>query len=142
MKKEVIIAILVGLVLGLIITFGIYTANQAVKKQNQTTNLPSNGAHPSPSPIAAGKLEITEPEDNLVVNQSKITVSGITEAKNAVAVLTEESEQLILADEEGVFSTEVVLVSGANEIKIITMDKNNQKQEKFLTIVYSTAKIE
>ena len=142
MKKEVIIAISVGLVLGLIITFGIYIANQAVKKQNQTTNLPSNGTHPSPSATTAGKLEITEPEDNLVVSQSKITVSGITEAKNAVAVLTEKSEELVLADEEGVFSSEVVLVSGANEIKIISIDKNNQKQEKILTIVYTTAKIE
>lgn len=142
MKKEIIIAILVGLVLGLIITFGIYTANQAIKNQNQTTNLPANGTTPSPSPVNTHKLEITEPENNLVIKKDKIIVSGITEPKNSVAVLTEESNELVLADEEGVFSAEVKLVSGANEIKIISIDKNNQKQEKILTLVYSTAKIE
>jgi hypothetical protein len=142
MRKEVIVAIIIGFVLGLIITFGIYTANKALKQQKPSSELPTNGAPVSPSSLPMITLEITEPEENLVVSKSKITLSGKTEAKATVAILAEDNENLVLADDEGVFSSEVELTSGSNEIKVIALSKSGEKQEKVLTIVYSTAKIE
>jgi len=143
MRKEIVIAIGIGFILGLIITFGIYTANQALKAQKQSASIRRTDEIP-PSPLASPmtELEITEPEDNLVVKKNKITVSGKTAPKATVAFLAEDYEELLLADEEGVFSGEVTLTSGANEIKIISLTKNNEKQEKIITVVYTTAKIE
>ncbi|HUV46682.1 MAG TPA: hypothetical protein VMW29_00975 [Candidatus Bathyarchaeia archaeon] len=143
MKKEIIIAIGIGFILGLIITFGIYTANRALKEQkNPQQELPSDGSPASPNPSPMLLLEITEPEDNLVVNKNKVTVSGKTEPKAAVALMVEDYDNLLIADEEGVFSDELPLISGANEIRVAVISKNGEKQEKVLTIVYSTAKIE
>lgn len=142
MKKEVIIAISIGFVLGLIITFGIYTANRAL--QQKTRPEPSILTETSPSPLPSPEpvLEIAEPENNLVVDKNKITVSGKTDPERTVAILAENFEELVMSDEEGLFSLEVSLVSGANEIKVIVPGKNGDQLEEILTIVYSTAKIE
>jgi len=142
MKKEVLIAVAVGFILGLIITFGAYTANQALQKQKKPNNshLPSASIAPVVKPIST--LEITEPENNLVVKKATITVSGKTEPKTTVAFLAEDFNNLSLSDEQGLFSAEIPLVSGANEIKIISITKEGEKQEKIIDIVYSTAKIE
>ncbi len=145
MRKEALVAILVGLFLGLVITFGVYRANKAVKEHGKTSNssLPVNGSQaPSPLPSPMISLRITEPEDNLVLTKSKVTVSGTTEPKSVVALLAEGNEALVLADEEGVFSAEVELTSGANEVKVISLLKTGEEQEKTLNLVYSTAKIE
>ncbi|PIS09069.1 hypothetical protein COT75_03325 [Candidatus Beckwithbacteria bacterium CG10_big_fil_rev_8_21_14_0_10_34_10] len=144
MKKELTIAISIGFVVGLIVTFGIYTANKAIKNRaTDPTPLPTNGASaPTPSPASTPNLEITEPENNLVVKKNKVTLSGKTDAKIAVAVLGEGFEDMVLSDEGGLFSVEVSLLSGANEIKVVALRKSGEKEEKVLNIVYTTAKIE
>jgi len=143
MRKEIIIAIAVGFIIGLIITFGIYTANRALKQKSQpAAELPSVETPPAPTSPPAPSLEITEPENNLVVKTDEITVSGKTDAKTTIAILAEDFEDLLLADEEGIFSSEVPLTGGANEIRIVAINKSGEKEEKVITIVYTTAKIE
>lgn len=145
MRKEIIIAIIVGFALGLVITFGIYTANRALKQQknpeaNTSSIITESPAPPSPSPELL--LEISEPENNLVVTKNKITVSGRTESEAGIAILAEGYENLVQADAQGVFTDDVPLIPGSNEIKIVSVYKNSEKKEKILTIVYTTAKIE
>ncbi len=143
MRKEIIVAIAVGFIIGLIITFGIYTANRALKQKSQpTAELPSVEEPPSPPPPPTPILEITEPGNNLVVKKNKVTVSGKADPKTTIAILAEDFEDLLVADEEGIFSLEVPLTGGANEIKVVAMNKSGEKEEKIITIVYTTAKIE
>lgn len=143
MRKEVVIAIIVGFTLGLVITFGIYTANKALKKQTQpTASLAPSTQSTSPLASPTFTLEITEPENNLVVNKNKITVSGKTAAQTVVAIIAEDFDDLVLSDNDGVFSLAVPLTTGSNEIKITAINKNGTQEEKILSIVYTTAKIE
>jgi len=142
MKKEVFIAIIIGFILGLIITFGIYRANQALKQQKTTKPTIAPTAIPSPPAPEKINLEISKPENNLVIQEKKVTVSGQAEPKTAIAFLAENYEDLVLSDEKGLFSAEIPLVGGANRIKVIALAPDGQKQEKTITLVYSTAKIE
>ena len=141
MRKEVFWAILIGFVIGLIITFGVYKANQALQ---QTTASPT----PSPTPLSTPTpspppplLTISEPEDETLTDQATIPLKGQAAPEAVIAVITEEGEQLFQADENGYFETELELVGGANEIKVIAVSKEGQREEKTLTVVYSTAKI-
>jgi hypothetical protein len=141
MKKEIIIAIVIGFILGLIITFGVYTANKALKEQKKpAASLPPT-EEATPEPTRETTLEISEPENNIVVKEDEITVSGTTLPKTPVAIIAEEFQGFAYSDNDGVFSLDVPLVSGANEIRVVSVPKEGEKAETVLTIVYTTAEI-
>jgi len=143
MKKEVLIAVLSGLALGLIITFGIYTANRALElqkaKQAEKTEIQPT---PPPNSTADKELTITSPEPNDLFNQSEITLSGIAWPEAIIAVITEKGEQLLQADDEGIFSVKLNLVKGFNEITVLANDEINETKSQSLIVTYSTTEIE
>jgi len=139
-RKEVLIAIIIGFGLGLVITFGIWTANRALE-----TSAPQKQAplveETTPTPVPGLSLILTSPEDNSISSEEKIEVSGLTTPGATVVILYQEGEKILEADQEGSFSTEITLVGGANEIKISAFDQEGNQAEKTLTVVYSTAEI-
>jgi len=145
MRKEVFIAIAIGFFLGLVITFGIWTANKALKEtapKKEETILPKQTTEEQlPTPTPQTLLVITSPEDNSVSNKEKIEVSGKTTPGATVVILYEEGEKIIEANEGGIFSSEITLVGGSNEITVSTYDDQGNEISKTLTVVYSTAEI-
>lgn len=143
MRKEVLLAISIGFLLGLVITFGIYTANKALKEKSQaekksTTTTPL----PSPTPHVPD-LKIFEPENNLVVYENEISLSGEADPESIISILAEDDQQTIFQTEkEGTFSAKIKLISGANDIKIVSINLEGKRVEKDLTIVLSREKIE
>lgn len=138
MRKEVIIAIIIGFGLGLIITFGIWTANRALKEVP-----PEEVAPPAEeiTPIPTFSLTIKEPEDNSISSEEEITISGVTAPEAVVVILYPEGEKILEADEDGNFETKIALVGGANEVEISAYDSEGNEASQTLTIVYSTAEI-
>lgn len=145
MKKEVFLAIIIGFALGLVITYGVWTANKTLKetapKKEEVLPKEEVQLSPSPSPAAPLSLILNSPEDNFLSNNEKLTVSGKTAPGATVAVVYQEGEKVIEADEEGNFQTEITLVGGANEITVSAYDENGNETSKTLTVVYSTAEI-
>lgn len=144
MRKEVLIAIVIGFALGLIITYGVWTANKALKETAPKKEAPAQKTEeqlPTPTSTPQDLLIITSPEDNFLSNKEKIDVSGKTFPQATVVILYEEGEKIIEADEEGNFQSEITLVGGTNEITISTYDKDGNEVSKTLTVVYSTAEI-
>ena len=137
MKKEIIIAIVLGLIMGLFVTYGVYTANQAISNQNttrpQTTTIPT----PTPQPIQELQISVATPEDNIVVNQEEIVVSGITRTNVIVAIITEEEEFLVESGNDGNFSKTITLIKGANTITVQASDTNQISDPKIIHVVYS-----
>jgi len=143
MKKEVVIAIVSGLILGLIVTLGIYTANKSLEQQ-KAKKAAADQTAPLPSPPLADQktLEITSHENFDLINQSAITLSGIAWPEAVIALMTENKQQLTQADDEGIFSFKFNLVKGFNEITLIATDEANDSQTQNLVLTYSTATIE
>jgi len=145
MKKEIWIAILIGFILGLIITYGIYTANRAFKAQTSPSNEPISALNTTPPSLEKQQtisLEITSPENNLLIEQNEATISGKTLPETTVAVMAEDFNRFLTSDNEGLFSIKTPLTAGSNQIKITAIGKNNQQQEKIINLVHSTAEIE
>lgn len=142
MKKEVLIAIIIGFGLGLVITFGIWMANKSLKESAPEKTAPLTQETPTSQPE---KIELSlildSPQDGLVYDQSTIQVEGVSAPKVVVVILYPEGEKILEADEQGKFETEIELDSGINEIKISAYDQNGNQVEKTLTVVYSTAEI-
>jgi hypothetical protein len=141
MKKEVILAITIGFVLGLVITFGIWIANRSLKQTSAAVVTPTpipttatTSAVVSPQPVSG--LNISSPDDESITAVDKITVTGKTTANSAVAILYEDGQTFVTSDAEGKFNVEVPLVGGYNEITATSEDSSQT-----ITITYSTAKI-
>jgi len=142
MRKEVLVAIIIGFGLGLVITFGIWTANKALKEAAPETAPPTEEeVEVSPSPIPVIELIITTPENNIISEEEIIEVAGQTIPKAIIAITYPEGEKLLEADEDGRFSTEISLVGGDNLIEISAFNKQGDEATKTLTVVYSTAEI-
>lgn len=143
MKKEVLIAIVSGLILGLIVTLGIYTANKSLEQQRAKKEAATQTSPlPSPPLTAQKTLDITSHENFDLINQSAITLSGIAWPEAVIALMTEGDNQLIQTDDEGIFSFKFKLVKGFNEITLIATDETNQAQTQNLILTYSTSEIE
>ncbi|MBU2052258.1 hypothetical protein KKH13_03600 [Patescibacteria group bacterium] len=143
MKKEVLIAIIAGLVLGLIITLGIYTANRSLSAQRtkkQLQNQPTPTAIPAEA--NAKSLNLTSHENYDLVDASDQTLNGVAWPNAVIGLISETESQFVKADEEGIFSLELQLVKGFNEITLIATDETEASQTLNLILTYSTSKIE
>lgn len=143
MRKEVLFAIIIGFGLGLVITFGIWTANKALKQtapKNQQEGIEKNEAI-SPTPTQGLPLFINFPENNSISNKEKVPVTGKTTPGAVVVVLFQEGETILEADNEGNFSTEISLSGGSNEIKVSSFDKEGNETSQTLSVIYSTVVI-
>ncbi len=148
MKKEVLLAISIGFALGLVITFGIWTANKSLaglKSKNpesptpMQTVLASPAAKPTTAPTTG--LTITSPEDETFTNKNSITISGKATPSARVVILYEGDYDILLADASGNFTDDIALIAGFNSITVSAFDAAGAESTQELVITYSTAKI-
>lgn len=137
MKKEVLIAIVAGLILGLIITIGIYTANRSLNQQRTKKQVQSQPS-PSLSPLATKNLNLTSHESFDLVSDSQISLGGVAWPGAVLALISEADNQIIAADNEGVFVFTAKLVKGFNEITVAAADESGTVINQNLVITYST----
>lgn len=143
MKKEIIVAIVVGFALGLIITFGIWTANKAIKARPEVAfeeEIVTPTPEPTPTPTGF-TLKILSPEDNALVDTSEVELKGSAVANAVIVIAEEDGEKIIEADENGSFATEISLIKGINEITITAFSPEGEEASKTLGLVYSTTEI-
>lgn len=140
MRKEIVIVIFIGILIGAIVAFGVYTAQSAINQKQTST--PSDSQDPS-SVIYQEKhsLSIQEPQNGSVTDQENITLTGSTSSNSIIAIIAPENEYLFVADENGNFSIDINLIGGSNELSVSSFDQQGNKQTIELTVVYSTSQI-
>ncbi|OGV92762.1 hypothetical protein A3B57_01990 [Microgenomates group bacterium RIFCSPLOWO2_01_FULL_47_10] len=137
MKKEVIVAIIVGFSLGLVITYGVYRAQSSLSQKaakDEASNQPANQDLPV-SPIL---LSITQPMEGSISDQDTVSVGGITQKNTLVTVISPSDHQAVQADELGNFSLDIALESGPNRLTVTSFNEDGSKQEKVINVIYST----
>lgn len=153
-RKELFLAIFFGALLGFSITATIWFVREGRfnlgrwgRSEPKTVEVtPKEEVTQSASPTPSSKqekkifLKITEPENEAVVAQEELTIKGETLPQATVIIVWEEGEDILLADDQGRFETEITLVGGENEIEISAYDDEGNQASEVLTITYSTAK--
>ncbi len=130
MKKEVAIAIVIGLFLGLIVTFGIYTARRSSSSVQKSAEMlaSTSPGNPNASP-SQNSLVISSPEDGLITSDKELQVSGTTEPNSFVFIFFGEEFLLEKADATGNFSTRIPTKAGPLLIEIRTLDESGNSVE-------------
>lgn len=139
MQKEVFLAIFIGFLIGLLITFGIWQANKAIKSTAGPTP-PVSVVEVSPE-VAKPTLSLLTPADEFLSKEAKVTIKGSYVPNSQIVMISEKGEKILESDKDGVFETEISLVLGENQIEVYGFTKEGDEAKQTLTIVYSTAEI-
>ncbi|MBU1034063.1 hypothetical protein KKI22_03945 [Patescibacteria group bacterium] len=138
MRKEILLAIFVGITLGLMITFGIYQNSENAKtgQNSDTDQLINNPVGSESATIQDPQLMINSPEEDFFTNEEDLIVSGSASPNSFVVVLVNDSESISNTDESGNFSIKVKLDEGGNLIEINSIDEDGKKISKQRTVIY------
>ncbi len=140
MRKEVIIAIAFGLVVGLVITIGMYRARTALEETptETTAALVEDSLSPLPSsaPQTQNGLILREPVEEAVTTTPNIRVSGSTFANRAIVLLINEKEVVAMSDDQGNFSIPVTVTIGGNILKVRVLNPGEAASEVTRTVIY------
>ena len=140
MKKEVLIAIIIGFTLGLIITFGVYNAKKSIENRDRLNNPASDNETVGESTAQSSHfINLTSPENYSVHDQEELTLTGITSPNSMIAILNNEYESLSSTDHQGNFSVDVELDAGENVITIAAYNPAGEKAKAQINVIYSTA---
>lgn len=141
-KKEATVAVIIGLILALVVTGGVFRARYALRSIKLPT-LPSKQTSSASLKDTTNTelfLELSTP-DNSVTKEPVLTLAGKTLPDTYIAILGEKGEYLIVPSDIGSFSQEITLVKGANTIRINIYQNDGKKIEKTVNAVYTTAEI-
>src|SRR5258708_22669331 len=115
MSKEVLWAVAAGIILGLIVAFGVWRINSKLSPNKKF----DASATSSPQPVAPGEFKIVldKPENDDVVTEKAVAVSGLTKPLSWITLSGESGDYTVQSDASGAFSQNVDLVPGVNQIK-------------------------
>lgn len=137
-KKEITVAIFIGLIIGAIIMGGVFRARRALVNLNPN---PNSSATPLPSgkqPVESGLyLELTT-ADNQVLESPSMTISGKTVPKSYIVINGEAGDYIIVPNDLGNFSQEINLVQGANTILVTVYLEDGTKTESTINAIYTS----
>jgi hypothetical protein len=140
-KKEVTVAIFIGLILGGIVVGGILRARKAL---NNFTPVHVTQNSPVPSTTSApqqGLFLTIDTPDNQVVKEASFILTGKTLPGTYIVINGEAGDSIIVPNELGNFSQTITLVKGANTIRVTAYQEDGTKQESTINAVYTTAEI-
>lgn len=137
MRKEVILAIIIGVLLGGIILFGINLANKASKLNSGGENVENTNENSSPSIVKKSPdlVSIIFPQANAVVTESVLTLKGSAKPNSTVAIISENDDILATIDSSGNFSSLINLISGENMITVTVVDENQATASSTITVI-------
>lgn len=149
MRKEVSFAIIIGIILGGVILFGINLANQS------TSNLPKE---PTPSIITPTPLSENNPTstiddqpstisipsfaDNDVVFETPLVLAGTASPNSPLSIISENDDLLLNTGADGIFTSSINLIPGLNKITLSQPNQDKTIVSKTLNLYYSTKPLE
>lgn len=87
-------------------------------------------------------LDLNSPEDEILVNDKSVLVSGKTLPNASVLITDESKETATTADDKGDFSKVVTLDDGLNHLVITSFDSEGDSKTVNKTIYYSEDKLQ
>lgn len=143
MRKEVILAIIIGVIFGGVGLYGLKLANQTVvsqKIEEPESITPTISTTPTPS--ITDTINIDSPTDHSVSFNSTINIKGRTRPNSPVAITVENSDEIVQSDTQGIFSLDVTLVGGENNITVSVPQQNGEVMTKTISVIYTSTTID
>lgn len=130
MRKEVFLAILAGITIGLVFAFGVWKVSRKVKSKPISV-----ATQVTPTPKNVNSFVVSNLSNFDVITQNPFKLSGFAEPGIDIVVSTLNEDYFTKSLEDGSFETEVDLPAGLSQIKVTLPAQNTNLM---FTVVYST----
>ena len=134
MRKEIPIAVIGGSLVGLVIAYGVWRANIALRGKDEVADNNSQQEEVKNNTLG---LTIAKPTNFSVFLEKKATISGVSQA-GYITISGEESDTLFKTNSDGGFEKEIPLTGGVNEVKVNTFSKEEAGESANLIIIYTS----
>ena len=138
MKKEAIIAIVFGIVLGDLVAVFILAKNKESQMDKNKTMTSSITITPKAAlDMSSCPLEIENPQDREIVEEKEVTIKGKA-TKDSLIIIESSVDYKVIKNEKETFEVDFILALGENNIKVTAYSKDTQSkiQEKELKVYY------
>lgn len=137
MRKELIVAVVFGVLLGLLVATGMVIWLRSVDPQKAAQIA---GTEISPKAKNRGSiqpLEISQPADGTIVKDKEVTIKGKA-SKDGLIVVQSPIKDVIYENKKESFSIDFPLALGENIIAIAVYPKNSRlaPQQKIIKVYY------
>lgn len=144
LKKEMFLAITFGLILGVVAAFAIArTPKNILGMKDKSTDQPKQeevAEEPTSTPAVSSNLEILIPDDQAFVQENEVTVSGKSQPQSTIIITTPFDENVVMASDDGTFSSKISLEEGPNEILVVSL-KDDKTEEKTINVNYTKEEV-
>lgn len=139
MKKETIIAIILGLLFGGVVAIFISLKSKDIELSKNKVIAPpkENIVSPNLTSTEMQPLDLTEPANNAIFDKDIIRFKG-TAVKDSLIIIQSPMKDVTVKNINGKFDIEFPLALGENSIKMVIYPKEKQfrPQEKSIKIYY------
>lgn len=136
-KKVFVISMLIIAISGLTFIFGLYYILN-IQYKPESNRLLLGPVTTAPKSL---RIDLDQPDDNLLVFDPSIIVSGKTAPNNKVLIFTDTKNLVINAKPDGTFSTILNLDEGVNRITTVVFDSQGDSRSAERTVFYSKEQI-
>lgn len=142
MKKEVFIAVFVGLSMGLIITFGVYRVKSSITQKPTTDFIEDTQEEQATATPTV--LALHSPDDGIIQTEKQLTITGTTVPNTFVVAFVNDEDYITSSDESGNFTIKVELEDEENIIRVhvINEDSTSVVEERLVVVSDSFEKLE
>lgn len=138
MRREIIVAVVFGVILGLLVAAGMVIWLRSVDPQ-KAAQISVAELTPKAKNKASSiqPLEITQPADGSIVKDKEVTIKGKA-SKDGLIVIQSPIKDVILQNKKGNFSVDFPLALGENIIAVAVYPKTSRlaPQQKIIKVNY------
>ena len=121
MRKDVIMAILSGFIVGIVVAIAVLKLPAFIKNIPSTSSSPTPTIFPTPETSGRTELSILEPSDNAIVTNKTIKVTGKATDSTPLAVFSGLGATMVKISDDGTFSAEIDVSEGTDTITVVKL---------------------
>ncbi len=141
MRKEVVFAIVFGILIGLIFAFGIFRINGVMKQRSSTItsdNIDKVRQTSADTNIPDSPLTLLKPNNMQVFGNDIIQITGTTKAENYIVATGGTRDLITKSGNNGSFDFEYEIDPSLNYLNISSISVDNYRSDTKLEVVYSS----
>lgn len=142
MKRDIIIAVIIGFIAGSIIAITAVNLPNIIKNNSVKFNT-GGKITPIPTPKLPEiiNLEITSPKDQFLSPNKTVEIQGKSKPGSTIFLESDTDNKVKEAGSDGSFTDKLDLIEGINIIRISALDENGEYLTKELTVFYTSEQL-